>query len=164
MACISALSASGAQAETLFLSCRMTAEPDFPLSTIYQTVPADDNQYFEDLTENGISLFIIQPPTTWAVDLTASTVTSPDSIQDYEITESSASYIRGDAIIPDEFLDDPAAKEIGLTWRLNRINGELEVRTMLTSHFVEKWRAKHGKGITPLWQWKQTCRASRPKM
>jgi len=163
-AAIAALLPSAARTESVFLTCRMIAEPDFPLSDVYRDVPPDDQQYFSDLTESGIGLFVIQPPTTWALDIEAKTVTSPNALQDYEVSDSSPSSIRAEAVIPEEYQDNPAEPDVVRSWLLNRISGELEIRTILPEPLIAKWRAKHGKSISSLWVWKQRCSAVKPKI
>ncbi|EQB11250.1 hypothetical protein [Sphingobium lactosutens] len=158
MACISVLSASSgaAQAETLYLDCQQISKPKHGPVDLYAKPPATQDQVIRDIWEAGFSGFVVDPPTTWVVDLEANTITSPDNSPTYKITGKAAAEITG------SFVSE--SRNVSL-WGLNRISGTVVVTHTLQAAQQKEWQAKHGKPFPIMWMWSQKCKASdRPAM
>ncbi|WP_293922163.1 hypothetical protein [Sphingobium sp. UBA5915] len=139
------------QAETIYLSCQQVSKPKFGPADLFAKPPADQDQVIQAIYEAGFAGFVVDPPETWAVDLSEGTIKSPGDGRAYQITRVTDTEITGSFVSEN--------KNIFL-WGLNRINGTVAVTNTLRAEDQKEWKAKHGKLFPILWMWSQKCNAS----
>jgi len=149
--------ATTANAETLYLTCRIISEPKYTFSDIYAKPNGVNNErYIDDLWDSEVGFFTMPPAKTWVVDTDAGTVETSEGMQPFQITEFSASIIRATFSVSSNSFK---------SWSLNRINGELKFTAILDPERQKSWQSKHGKLYPSYWEWTEQCRASfSPKM
>lgn len=152
LATVGTLCATSANAETLLLHCRtidaMNADP----RQWFASPPDTDEAILQAGIEFGVAGFMVEPPTTWAIDMDARQISSPESAgHPYEKAEISSSVVSAVMV---------SGSGSVLTFRFNRINNQVTLRKSLDDDNRTAWKVAHGGDFPVLISFTQTCLVS----
>jgi hypothetical protein len=138
-------------ADNIYLTCKIKSLPDYDLREAYKIPPALkdlQNQFLMDMIKMAMVGVIVNPSETWIVDTSKLNIHAPDESLEQNVFHSlsiSAETIRG-------------TTENGYqTFKLNRINGSLELKRYVDQSSIAKWKSEHGGTLPSFFTWTLQC-------
>ncbi|MBL0947595.1 hypothetical protein [Brevundimonas sp.] len=149
LASLVVLCAAPAHAETLLLNCRTIDNLNADPRTWFASPPETTEAMLRAGFELGVAGFMVEPFTTWAIDMEARQISSPESAgPPYENAEISSSLVSAAMVSPSGSV---------LTFRFNRINNQVTLRKSLDEEGRTAWKVAHGRDFPVLISFTQTC-------
>lgn len=147
-AVIATIAPMTAFAESTYLNCKLASASPFNIGTAYKIPPKNlRNQFFNDAIEKGIIGYFTPPPTTWEVNFSEKTVTSPEENNKiFKISTLTNSKLEG------SYFD--------FSLSINRIDSNLKYFVNIKEEVVSEWEKTHGGKLPLLLTYEYKCTSS----